>query len=67
MQGRETIELSRSLQAVVDDEEFIQRMAQATFDIVDGRGAAVALGGDGVADVRVSRDGKRAICVCVVT
>jgi RNA polymerase-interacting CarD/CdnL/TRCF family regulator len=54
-------------EAIVDDEEIVQRMAQATFDIVDGRAAVVALGGDGVAEVSVVRDGKRAVCVCVVT
>jgi RNA polymerase-interacting CarD/CdnL/TRCF family regulator len=38
-------------EAVLDDREIVDAMLQATFEIVEGRCAAVALGGDGAADV----------------
>ncbi|MDX2086302.1 MAG: hypothetical protein SFX73_00575 [Kofleriaceae bacterium] len=53
-------------EAVVDDREVVDRMLQADCEIVDGRSASLGLGGDGIAEVRVARDGDRAICVRVL-
>jgi RNA polymerase-interacting CarD/CdnL/TRCF family regulator len=50
-------------EAIAQDDETMERMQRAIFDIVDGRCAAVALGGDGVAQVHAAFVGKRAICV----
>lgn len=53
-------------EAIVDDREVVDRMLQASCEIVDGRCASVGLGGDGVAEVHIARAGERAICVRVV-
>ncbi len=53
-------------EAIVDDREVVDRMLQAGCEIVDGRSASLGLGGDGVAEVRVARDGERAICIRVL-
>lgn len=53
-------------EAIVDDRDIVDRMLQAGCEIVDGRSASLGLGGDGVAEVRVVRDGERAICVRVL-
>jgi RNA polymerase-interacting CarD/CdnL/TRCF family regulator len=38
-------------EAIMDDQEIVQAMWNATFEIVEGRAAVVALGGDGVGTV----------------
>jgi len=52
--------------AIPGDRDVMDRMYAATCDIIEGRGAALGLGGDGVADVRAVLAGKRAICVRVI-
>lgn len=53
-------------EAIVDDRELVDRLAQTSCEIVEGRAASLGLGGDGVAEVRAALSGERAICVRVV-